>query len=55
MYYSDKDWDIWEDLQDGTVRLVFGTVEGPKEPGQPLRMSWVESTWGPLEIYPPES
>lgn len=53
-FYSDVHWDIWEDLQDGTVRLVFSTTEGIEERGKPLPKNFVNTTWGPLEEYPPK-
>lgn len=53
-FYSDVHWDIWEDLQDDTVRLVFSVTEGAGEPGNPLPKSFVNATWGPLESYPPK-
>lgn len=53
-FYSDQDWDIWEDLQDDTVRLVFSVTEGPTKSGKGLPKRFVNKIWGPLEPYPPK-
>lgn len=54
-YYTDQQWGIWEQLEDGKVRYIFGVEEGlGTGPGKPMRKDWVEATWGPLEVYPPK-
>ena len=51
-YWTDRDEAVWEDLQDGTVRLVYSPEYGTfseEDDVRPLEKAYVNRVWGPLE------
>lgn len=52
-YLTDNGEAIWEDLQDGTVKLVYSPEYGTfskEDDVRPLDKAYVDRVWGPLEV-----
>lgn len=47
MRYTDSGGDVWEDVDEGQVRVV--SIGGERTPdGEPASLDYVTATWGPL-------